>query len=104
MNNYNHVVSPMLTHEHNHRNHDTTLTTCSTLTARASPVPPPSSDSCFKKFFRCIQGNDSYRKLMMKRSQLSGVNSVSMIDKVSRVLFPLAFTGLNVMYWIAYTR
>ena len=29
-------------------------------------------------------------------------NSVSDIDKVSRVLFPLAFLAINLVYWLSY--
>ncbi len=61
-------------------------------------------DSCFKKFIRCLQGNAQYRKLMMRRAKDCGVNSVSVIDKASRILFPFSFTILNILYWIAYTR
>ena len=30
------------------------------------------------------------------------LNSVSKIDKISRIVFPLAFTLLNVFYWYSY--
>ena len=31
-----------------------------------------------------------------------GINSVSIIDKVSRIFFPAVFTAFNVFYWITY--
>ena len=62
-----------------------------------------SRDSCFKKFLRCIQGSERYRRMMLKTKSDTGVNSVSMIDKVSRLLFPLSFTILMGIYAVAYS-
>ena len=62
-----------------------------------------SRDNCFKKFIRCIQGNERYRRMMLKTKSDTGVNSVSMIDKVSRLLFPLSFTILMGIYAVAYS-
>jgi gamma-aminobutyric acid receptor subunit alpha len=47
----------------------------------------------------CLQGSAHYRKRMTKRANPAGVNTVSQIDKVSRVLFPLSFLLLNIIYW-----
>ena len=60
-------------------------------------------ENCFRKFMRCIQGNEHYKKMMKRRKSESGVNSVSMVDKISRVLFPLSFTAFMVTYAVAYT-
>ena len=62
-----------------------------------------SRDSCFKKFLRCIQGSERYRRMMLKTKSDTGVNSVSMIDKVSRLLFPLSFMILMGIYAVAYS-
>lgn len=62
-----------------------------------------SRDSCIKKFLRCIQGNERYRRMMLKTKSETGVNSVSMIDKVSRLLFPLSFTILMGIYAVSYS-
>ena len=32
------------------------------------------------------------------------LNSVSKIDKISRIVFPLAFGLLNVFYWYSYLK
>ncbi|XP_013411589.1 gamma-aminobutyric acid receptor alpha-like [Lingula anatina] len=48
---------------------------------------------------RCLRGDSKYRKLLTMRGSPDGINSVSRIDKVSRIVFPLTFTILNVLYW-----
>lgn len=57
-----------------------------------------------RKLLSCLQGSHEFRSVMRRRARQSGVgaNSVSRLDKISRVLFPLAFTALNVMYWAVY--
>ncbi|XP_064636322.1 gamma-aminobutyric acid receptor subunit alpha-5-like [Lineus longissimus] len=61
--------------------------------------------SVWYDLFHCLQGNQKYRNLIIKSRRRQGVvNSVSLIDRVSRVLFPLAFGALNVAYWVAYTK
>ena len=55
------------------------------------------------KFFQCIRGSASYRD-MQARSTPIGINSVSMIDRASRVLFPLSFLIFNIFYWSLYLR
>jgi len=61
-------------------------------------------DSFVMRFFKCLQGNAKYRRMMRGTASATGVNSVSMIDKVSRILFPITFLLLNLVYWIAITR
>lgn len=39
--------------------------------------------------------------MVTKQFQLQA-NSVSSIDKVSRVLFPLAFLAINLLYWLTF--
>lgn len=61
---------------------------------------------CFLQFWYCFTANEQYKKEMIKRrgksQTLCAVNSVSMIDKVSRILFPLVFFILNMAYWSFY--
>lgn len=64
----------------------------------------PNKDSLLIRFIKCVQGNAKYRRIMKKSSNATGVNSVSMIDKVSRILFPVTFILLNLIYWIGYTK
>ena len=62
-------------------------------------------ENCLKKFALCLIGSSTYRRLLMKLGEgHHGINSVSMIDRASRVLFPFSFITLNVMYWVSYTR
>lgn len=62
--------------------------------------------ACFLQFWYCFTANEQYKKEMIKRrgksQTLCAVNSVSMIDKVSRILFPLVFFILNMAYWSFY--
>lgn len=51
----------------------------------------------------CLQGSARYRKKMRKRANSDGINTVSQIDKISRVLFPFSFIFLNIVYWIIIT-
>lgn len=57
-----------------------------------------------KKLLSCLQGSHEFRSSMRRRAKKAGVgaNSVSKLDKLSRVLFPLSFITLNVIYWIVY--
>jgi len=61
--------------------------------------------SCLRQFFLCIIADESFR-LQRLRNSIPGatVNSVSGIDKISRVLFPLSFLILNIVYWYIYTN
>ncbi|KAF2367679.1 Neurotransmitter-gated ion-channel [Trinorchestia longiramus] len=52
---------------------------------------------------RCVVGSESYRRARERQATITGsVNSVSKIDKLSRVLFPLSYGLLNLWYWYSY--
>ena len=74
----------------------------STVEEAESP-PTIVYDPFWKKLFKCLQGSASYRKMLELTSSPTGVNSVSRIDVVSRILFPITFIVINATYWIAYT-
>ncbi|KAI1286118.1 Gamma-aminobutyric acid receptor subunit alpha-6 [Halotydeus destructor] len=58
---------------------------------------------CCRMTWHCLTGSEIYRKKMRRRAQgRGGVNSVSVIDKGSRILFPLSFALLNLFYWMSY--
>ncbi|CAD5114971.1 DgyrCDS4001 [Dimorphilus gyrociliatus] len=57
-------------------------------------------ENCCYKFYNCLTASSSYRHMRVRSSD--GINSVSMIDKVSRILFPTAFIILNIFYWNLY--
>ena len=64
---------------------------------------------CCLQFWYCFTSDEKYRQ-EMKRRRTTGrdsdgaptVNSVSRIDKASRIMFPLIFTVLNLLYWFFY--
>ena len=51
----------------------------------------------------CLKSSASYRRMLETNSSITGVNSVSKIDMISRILFPMTFIIINATYWIAYT-
>ncbi|XP_014679913.1 PREDICTED: gamma-aminobutyric acid receptor subunit alpha-3-like [Priapulus caudatus] len=61
-------------------------------------------DNCCMRFFKCIMSNPKYRSLIMRTARKSGVNSVSIIDRVSRILFPASFCIFNALYWRSLIR
>ena len=59
--------------------------------------------SCFRQFLRCIIADETFRRQRQKAAaQESSSNSVSKIDQIARVLFPLSFLLLNAFYWTIY--
>ncbi|XP_022653054.1 gamma-aminobutyric acid receptor alpha-like isoform X1 [Varroa destructor] len=73
-------------------------------------IPPPPRPARRRvnrwlQFLYCIAGNKRYRD-EMRRSAPRGqtANSVSKIDRCSRILFPVSFIVLNVLYWVGYTQ
>ena len=57
--------------------------------------------SCLKQMFYCLAANQSFRQIRKKKALAKGniINSVSKIDSVSRILFPVTFSLINVFYW-----
>ena len=59
--------------------------------------------SCCSKFFSCIIGVSYYHHDDKKQKKYKGLsNSVSKIDKASRVIFPMLFLVFNIFYWSLY--
>jgi hypothetical protein len=58
-------------------------------------------DNCLLQFWNCVKGSASYKRHRQKTSP-EGINSVSRIDSLSRVVFPVAFFTFHVFYWMAY--
>ena len=63
---------------------------------------PKVKEHCCTKFYNCIKGSAEYRDMKMKSRRRDGVNSVSRIDTVSRVVFPIVFIAFNIFYWVVY--
>lgn len=57
--------------------------------------------SCMKQMFYCLAANQSFRLKRKRQALAKGniINSVSKIDSASRVLFPVTFSIINVIYW-----
>ncbi len=53
-------------------------------------------------------GDAAYSSVFMPfqgiRKKLKEKERANIVDKVSRVLFPLAFAIFNIVYWTVYTR
>ena len=58
-------------------------------------------ENCCSKLINCIKGSAEYRDLKL-RTSLEGINSVSDIDRLARLLFPVAFTVFHIFYWFSY--
>lgn len=67
---------------------------------RTAPKPPP-HETFLYKFWNCLKGSHDYRKRKAKSGQM-GVNSVSQIDVISRLVFPGSFVIFNTAYWYWY--
>jgi len=59
-------------------------------------------EHCLVQFVYCLLGSSSYR---LRRQRLIGdkrFNSVSKIDQLSRVIFPVSFIVFQTCYWSFY--
>ena len=76
---------------------------CSDSHAHLS-LPQPggvdSSGNCVTQLWHCVTGSVTYQ--LRRRSKQTGINSVSKIDRVAKVLFPVSFVTFHVVYWMAY--
>ncbi len=59
--------------------------------------------NCCLQFWYCFSVSEKYKQQMKKRrvrgQGFTAANSVSLIDKTSRILFPFVFILLNIFYW-----
>ncbi|XP_032787616.1 gamma-aminobutyric acid receptor alpha-like [Daphnia magna] len=62
------------------------------------------NSSCMKQLYYCLIANQSFRAKRKRRALAKGniINSVSKIDSISRILFPVTFSIINVIYWWGY--
>ncbi|XP_016942068.2 gamma-aminobutyric acid receptor subunit alpha-2 isoform X2 [Drosophila suzukii] len=77
---------------------------------RTTQTEPPAV-SRLHQMWMCLKSDNSFRKqrernAAAQKSEQGGancyVNSVSLIDRVARIAFPMSFAFLNVLYWWAY--
>lgn len=62
----------------------------------------PGCRTCLLAFWRCIVGNSDYRMSRVESADPEAGNSVSDIDMVARLVFPLTFGLFNLCYWLMY--
>lgn len=61
--------------------------------------------SCLRQMLYCLTGNQGFRQRRKRQALAKGtlsINSVSNIDRCSRILFPLTFLVINCFYWWGY--
>ncbi|XP_011210785.3 gamma-aminobutyric acid receptor subunit alpha-6 [Bactrocera dorsalis] len=76
----------------------------STMERTTQTEPPVISKG--KQMWLCLIGDDKFRRQRERAAAVTKgsryVNSVSLIDRVSRVAFPMSFVFLNLLYWLLY--
>ncbi|XP_067636505.1 gamma-aminobutyric acid receptor subunit alpha-6 isoform X2 [Eurosta solidaginis] len=76
----------------------------STMERTTQTEPPVMSKA--QQMWLCLIGDDKFRKQRERDAAVTKgtryVNSVSLIDRVSRVAFPMSFVIFNLLYWLAY--
>ncbi|TDG39702.1 hypothetical protein AWZ03_013878 [Drosophila navojoa] len=78
---------------------------------RTTQTEPPAV-SRMRQMWLCLKGDDKFRrqrerdaaaeKSVQGRQGAGYVNSISLIDRVARVAFPMTFALFNLLYWLAY--
>jgi len=61
--------------------------------------------SCLRQMLYCLTGNQGFRQRRKRQALAKGtlsINSVSNIDRSSRILFPFTFLLINCFYWWGY--
>ena len=62
---------------------------------------PRTTENCFVQLWNCIKGSSKYRDHKLLTS-VGGINSVSNIDQLARIMFPVAFSSFHIFYWMCY--
>ncbi|XP_023328188.1 gamma-aminobutyric acid receptor alpha-like [Eurytemora carolleeae] len=76
-------------------------------TVKAVQTQTEKSISLLRQFMFCLAANIEYRREREKSagSRAAGtINSVSKIDNIARILFPMTFVLYNVIYWTHYFK
>lgn len=78
---------------------------------RTTQTEPPAV-SRMRQMWLCLKGDDKFRRQRERdaaaekseqgRQGAGYVNSISLIDRVARVAFPMTFALFNLLYWLAY--
>jgi hypothetical protein len=59
-------------------------------------------EHCCVKFWNCLLGSYSYRLKQRRQARFKNFNSVSKIDRISRIIFPILFLIFHILYWTLY--
>jgi gamma-aminobutyric acid receptor subunit alpha len=81
------------------------VSSCSTMERTTQTEPPKASR--WKHLWLCLLGDVKFRRQRQREAtEQAGdkrhVNSVSLVDRSARVLFPASFLFLNILYWLVY--
>ncbi|CAD7090290.1 unnamed protein product [Hermetia illucens] len=71
---------------------------------RTTQTEPPITPK-WKQIWLCLLGDEKFRKQRQREATTKRsrhINSVSLIDQVSRIAFPMSFGLFNLLYWMAY--
>nr|XP_053626173.1 uncharacterized protein LOC128684056 [Cherax quadricarinatus] len=75
----------------------------SLATFRSTETQTEKKERCWTQFYHCVLGDENYRRERQRTACLQrSINSVSVIDTVSRILFPMSYGLLNLWYWYSY--
>ncbi|XP_017050685.1 gamma-aminobutyric acid receptor alpha-like [Drosophila ficusphila] len=86
-------------------------TTSFATTVESTTQTEPPAVSRLHQMWLCLKSDNSFRKqrernAAAQKNEQGGanvyVNSVSLIDRVARIAFPMSFAFLNLLYWWAY--
>jgi len=74
--------------------------------SRATGTQTEPKPSIFSQMILCLLANQDYRTKRASEAKGRGVivNSSSRIDRIARLMFPLSFTGFNIVYWFSYSQ
>ncbi|CAF1036715.1 unnamed protein product [Didymodactylos carnosus] len=56
----------------------------------------------FLRLWKCLSGDTKYKKQLRKSANRFGINSISLLDIYARIIFPMCFLILNIIYWLYY--
>ncbi|CAB1437665.1 unnamed protein product [Pleuronectes platessa] len=70
--------------------------------AVANYAPNITKDSTLPTISKCAQNETNKTTAETKPENKKTFNSVSKIDRISRIMFPVLFGGFNLVYWATY--
>lgn len=86
----------------------TTSGPCSGLSTMERQTQTENRIPKWRQIWLCFLGDEKFKRDRERDVKMSAggrnryVNSVSLIDRTARVVFPASFTILNILYWLAF--